>query len=437
MPKMDNVEQIAYDLGTAHWAITQKAFDSIAAIISDPNAIPKMDKDSNAVLLLNSGYGIDGTWYAKKKGNLGILEVHGPIIPYRTWYEGFLGFTSIESLNADLDVLEKDSQIENVVLTFDTPGGVVDGISEFADRLKSFSKPLYSHVLGDAASAGYWLASQGQKITGVNTSRAGSIGVVTTIVDFKDAYEKKGVKQFDVVSSQSPRKRTDLTTEEGRTELQAVLDGIADVFIDNVAAGRNVDREKVLTDFGQGGMFVAKDAVSRGLIDQVVSTSDLIGSFKNTSKSFFMGNAQSKEEKEIMSEEVKTEKVETPVASVDTTAIAKAERDRIMSIEKIKQDYESMHPEVAKAVGEKIDSIKFDPTVTAERAELEASKIANATFSAIVSNTRDAGNKLAEQVSTLPNVEDKEEKVGNTPAKADGQKVSRIAGGIKTYLRKE
>ena len=57
---------------------------------------------------------------------------------------------------------------------------------------------------------------------------------------------------------------------------QKHIDGLADIFIDDVAAFRDVTRDKVLANFGQGGTFLADEAITNGLADEISSFRDVI-----------------------------------------------------------------------------------------------------------------------------------------------------------------
>lgn len=496
---MSKIDSMLRELGSAHWAISERAFESLVATISNNELTEEIISEQKSI---NSNVNdIDGTWYAKKIGKVGILEITGVLIPYKTWYERWFGFVSAERLEEDLSVLQKDHQIENIIAMFDTPGGMVDGLSGFADVLANSAKPITAHILGDAASGGYWLASQAKEITAIDTSRSGSIGAVTTIVDFKEAYEKKGIKIFDVVSSQSPRKRTDLTTEEGRMELQAILDSIADTFIDTVARGRNIDREVVLNNFGQGGEFASFESLERGLIDRIINTNDLIESFNTnnfmvqtereplkiqslifskenftreqavdwakdhdfkynkvdeTNVSFRLRQKEPNEFKDFVTKELDTGvkavmghlrnrsnttnnnemslsatserkgksmgKEKTDGNLVDDKDIdidkiknesAKAERDRIKSIESIKDDYNDLHPNVKEAVSKAIDGFKFDADSSLESIKFEISKIAIKESEKVINSMRDSKKELNSKIENIPDVTDQKGQQNN------------------------
>lgn len=61
-----------------------------------------------------------------------------------------------------------------------------------------------------------------------------------------------------------------------RTDLQVLVDDQAEVFLRTVARGRGVEVETVLSDYGQGGVFVGQAAVTAGMADRVGTLEDLI-----------------------------------------------------------------------------------------------------------------------------------------------------------------
>ena len=70
------------------------------------------------------------------------------------------------------------------------------------------------------------------------------------------------------MSSQSPLKRMDPATEQGRDQLQEIVDTMAAQFIAEVAAYRAVTAEHVMAKFGRGGVLVARSAVAAGMADE-------------------------------------------------------------------------------------------------------------------------------------------------------------------------
>lgn len=107
----------------------------------------------------------------------------------------------------------------------------------------------------------------------------GSIGVVSMFE--KDDEDKT----IEIVSSQSPNKRPDINTDEGRAKIQARVDELAEVFIAKVARNRGITVVDVVKNFGVGDVSVGKSAVRSGLADGLASFEGIIADF-NKEKTF-------------------------------------------------------------------------------------------------------------------------------------------------------
>ena len=171
-----------------------------------------------------------------------------------------------------------DPQVQRIVLAINSPGGQIDGINELANMIRAANqtKQVTAYVDGLAASGAYWLASAAGRIVADETAQLGSIGVLATVVDDRAAEEKHGVKRYEIVSSQSPLKRTDPGTDQGRAQIQQMVDALAAVFIDKVAKFRGTGGAKVERDFGQGAVMPASAAVSVGMADALGSLEELL-----------------------------------------------------------------------------------------------------------------------------------------------------------------
>lgn len=160
-------------------------------------------------------------------------------------------------------------------------------------------KPIIAYASGSCCSGAYWIASSCDKIFASDTAILGSIGVVSI---YRKDDEKKCV---EIVSSQSPNKRLDINSDEGRSKIQTHIDDLAEVFINKVALSRNISAMEVVDNFGGGDVFVGQKAVSIGLADGISSFEDIIAGF-NFSENTFMN------EKEIILKE--RERVATVLA---------------------------------------------------------------------------------------------------------------------------
>jgi hypothetical protein len=106
------------------------------------------------------------------------------------------------------------------------------------------------------------------KITMHESAYAGSIGVVSV-------HRPPNKNEVTFISSQSQYKRVDPTTDAGGKYIQTQIDKYGDLFIGAVSIMRAVPVEKVLSDFGEGGVMLGAEAVKVGM-------ADALGTFEGT-----------------------------------------------------------------------------------------------------------------------------------------------------------
>lgn len=242
------VESIVTSLARDLWLIS----DDGAAQIQALNTLaltPNAEQTSSRPLPQRTN---DGT---------AVLNVRGIIVTYHSPLVGLLGWSSTDSLMQSFAALDKDPEVNRIVLSIDSPGGMVAGLSEFAEIISRSKTNTTAVVSGVCASAAYWVGSQCDEIIASPTSIVGNIGV-----KIKRPYKDTSV----MLSKGAPRKIL------SNADMQTVLDDIEAVFISAVATGRGVTPEHVRANFGRGGVFVGAKAVQAGLADRVGSFSDVL-----------------------------------------------------------------------------------------------------------------------------------------------------------------
>lgn len=178
---------------------------------------------------------------------------------------------SSEEVQRDVDAALGHSGVDAIVLDIDSPGGLAAGMDDLAQWLRDKrggEKPIEAFVGGMAASAAYNIAASASRITMGSSALAGSIGAVIEYVDMEPVLEAMGARIVRIVSEQSPNKRLDPDSAEGKAEMQAIVDSTGAEFIASVAAGRGVTEDAVMAGFGQGLVFSTGDAIARGLADR-------------------------------------------------------------------------------------------------------------------------------------------------------------------------
>lgn len=261
------------------WAMTEAALRQLLDIAA------RETSESWEAVAAKLGKPLEATWSVENRNGVAVVPVAGPIFRYANLFTMFSGGTSVQDLATDFQASIDDPSVKAILLNIDSPGGEVAGINEMASMIRvaaAGKKPVMAYVGGMAASAAYWLASQTQAIIADPTALLGSIGIVATFRDRKAADEKAGIANYEIVSSQSPKKRLDPGTDSGRAAIQITIDDLAAEFVASVAAGRGVTEEKVLTDFGQGGVMTAKRAIAAGMADQLGSFESVLAELAAT-----------------------------------------------------------------------------------------------------------------------------------------------------------
>lgn len=252
------------------WLIQAEALQQIAAIV---------ERESVHALATREGPKLEYTRTTQRRGNgVAVVPITGPIFRNANLFTDISGATSTQVLATDLQTAIDDPSVKSIVLNIDSPGGEATGINELAQMIFAARgrKPIKAYIGGTGASAAYWLASAADSITIDPTAVIGSIGVVMSVTDSSARDEKAGVKNIDIVSSQSPNKRLGASTEAGRAQAQTVVDALADVFVSAVARNRSVSTSKVVNDFGKGGVVVGIAAIKAGMADGIGSLESVI-----------------------------------------------------------------------------------------------------------------------------------------------------------------
>lgn len=274
--------KIFYRAADTAWAMTPEALQTLLEIAERQNETPE-------AVAARLGRKLENTYRVEMRDGVAVLPVEGPLFRYANLFTQLSGATSYELLARDFAAALEDKSVRAIVLNVNSPGGEVDGVNELADMIYAArgKKPIVAYVGGMGASGGYWIAAQADEIVIDETAILGSIGVRMAVIDTSEAEAKAGRKTYTIVSSQSPHKVADLESDEGRARVQQRIDALAEVFVEKVARARGVTRDKVLSDFGGGDVFVGRDAINAGLADRIGSLEQVIAELQAKTKPTF------------------------------------------------------------------------------------------------------------------------------------------------------
>jgi protease-4 len=171
--------------------------------------------------------------------------------------------------------LARDRRVPAVVLDIDSPGGSAAASDYLFLALRRLAdhKPLVAHVRGVGASGAYLAAMAATRIIVAPSAIVGSIGVISAGPRLPALLDRLGIRveehRAGRLKGMGAPWRDDTDEERGRE--QDLVDAIYDRFVDRVAAGRKLDRNRVL-ELATGEVWLGSTAVELGLAD---STGDL------------------------------------------------------------------------------------------------------------------------------------------------------------------
>ena len=227
-----------------------------------------------------------------------------------------------------------DASVRGIAFQIHSPGGDVAGCFDAVDKMHSAkgTKPIRAFAHEYAYSAAYAIASLADKIVVSRTGGVGSIGVVTSHVDYSKMLENDGIK---VTFIQFGAHKTDGNPYEAlgadaKARIQARIDALGEVFVATVARNRKLDAKKVRAT--EALTFTASEAISNGLADMVGPLDDAVAAFAAD-----LETAQSQGEEQMTKETSAVDQAALDTARAEGHAAglqagASAERTRITAI---------------------------------------------------------------------------------------------------------
>ncbi len=203
---------------------------------------------------------------------IAILSLQGVILSNPTDQPFALaqGIITPDAVGETLELTLQDENIKSIIIRIDSPGGSAVAADEIYQHVKNTAarKPVVILVGDTAASGGYYIASAGNYIFANPASMIGSIGVIAEITDVQELFKKIGLQQETYKSGEfkdlfsSTRNRT-----PGEQQMiQELLDTTYGIFVQRVAAGRNMEIDKVF-GLAEGKIYSGVKAKELGLID--------------------------------------------------------------------------------------------------------------------------------------------------------------------------
>ena len=198
-----------------------------------------------------------------------VIVAQGEILPG----EQPPGMIGSDTLAWQLREAREDENVKAVVLRIDSPGGSVfasEVIRREVVALREAGKPVVASMSSLAASGGYYIAMDADRIVASPATLTGSIGIFAMFPTFQRTLEKFGVHSDGVgTTALSGEFRPDRPLgEASRQILQQSIEYEYAQFVGHVAEGRDKAVEQVEA-VAQGRVWAGADAVDLGLVDEL------------------------------------------------------------------------------------------------------------------------------------------------------------------------
>jgi len=167
-----------------------------------------------------------------------------------------------------MDDAINDPSIGAIVLDINSPGGSPVAAEEMLKKVNSSKKPVIARISDVGSSAAYMVASGADEIVASPSSWVGSIGVILTLADLSEYYQKQGIDVYSITGGKYKDMGADyrdLTPEE-RKMLQTMVDEEYDYFITIIAKNRNLSFDYVKS-IAEGKPYTGQQGLNISLVD--------------------------------------------------------------------------------------------------------------------------------------------------------------------------
>ena len=206
---------------------------------------------------------------------IAVIEVDGPITRGSNQSNFIFGgeSTGADEFDKIIDNVKNSNDVRGVILRVNSPGGSVlaaDRMYSAINRLKKANKLVYTSIGSMAASGGYYIASNSDKVYANSSSITGSIGVISSFLSFNILMEELGIETESIKTGKymgiySPFK--ELSQEESDM-IKQYQDNFYQEFVQQIRTDRDLTNNEVY-NVAQGQILSGAQAKQYKLVDEL------------------------------------------------------------------------------------------------------------------------------------------------------------------------
>lgn len=185
-----------------------------------------------------------------------------------------------ETIVQAFDDAVKDEDVKAILFRVNSPGGspvASETIRRALVNAKESKKPVFVSMGRVAASGGYWIAMDADRIFADPATLTGSIGVVAGKFVLGELFDKLGIKWDTITTGENASMWSARApfSAKSRERMNAMLDETYKAFTDHVIAARKLPPEKI-PEIAKGRVFTGEQAVQVGLVDELGGMNETI-----------------------------------------------------------------------------------------------------------------------------------------------------------------
>ena len=217
-----------------------------------------------------------------KIGNVALIPIEGPLTVNGGSVFGQQSVSS-ETIVKFIEEAEENSAVKVIVLEINSPGGSAVASDEIAIAIKETEKPVIALIREVGASGGYWIASATDHIIANRMAITGSIGVISSYIEFSELMNRYGIGYERLVAGELKDVGTPFRKLKSNEKaiFQSKIDTIHDYFIQEIANNRKMESKEV-KKLATGEFFLGVEALDLGLVDQLGGKKELETYIKGT-----------------------------------------------------------------------------------------------------------------------------------------------------------
>ncbi|MCB1529936.1 MAG: signal peptide peptidase SppA [Alphaproteobacteria bacterium] len=212
---------------------------------------------------------------ARGEEEIAIVYAVGAIVP-----EAHEGTAGADEISAAIKEAAKDKKIKTIVLRINSPGGsptASETIRREIVRAKEKGKKVIVSMGPVAASGGYWIAADADRIFALPATLTGSIGVVMGKFSLQGVWDKVGVHWDDISWGKNAGMwsfNRNFSDSEG-TRMNALIESVYQAFLTRVSEGRKMPKAEV-RKIAKGRAWTGQQAQEIGLVDELGGLDDAL-----------------------------------------------------------------------------------------------------------------------------------------------------------------